>query len=219
MTALVIAEHDNASIKPATLNTVTAAAACGDRSRTAPPLSQVGRAGHGVQAEGAGPGDHRAVIGAEAKCGNAQFDASGLASFGRHFAQSAVSNHTAAEKQARNVVVEAGSNGFSDQDIDNRLAERSGYVGDRKVFALGFGNFDPTSNRGLEPRERKVVAVLLHVFRQSEPARKTNGLRVAGRGRLIDYRPTRIAEAEESSNLVERLTGGIIDRLAEQLDI
>ncbi|HEX5286965.1 MAG TPA: FAD-binding protein [Polaromonas sp.] len=30
MTALVIAEHDNASIKPATLNTVTAAAQCGD---------------------------------------------------------------------------------------------------------------------------------------------------------------------------------------------
>ena len=29
MTALVIAEHDNASIKPATLNTVTAAVACG----------------------------------------------------------------------------------------------------------------------------------------------------------------------------------------------
>ena len=29
MTALVIAEHDNASIKPATLNTVTAAAAAG----------------------------------------------------------------------------------------------------------------------------------------------------------------------------------------------
>src|SRR5689334_133916 len=29
MSALVIAEHDNASIRPATLNTVTAAAACG----------------------------------------------------------------------------------------------------------------------------------------------------------------------------------------------
>ena len=29
MTNLVIAEHDNASIKPATLNTVTAAVACG----------------------------------------------------------------------------------------------------------------------------------------------------------------------------------------------
>ena len=29
MSALVIAEHDNASIKPATLNTVTAAAQCG----------------------------------------------------------------------------------------------------------------------------------------------------------------------------------------------
>ncbi|MET1115382.1 MAG: electron transfer flavoprotein subunit alpha/FixB family protein, partial [Comamonas sp.] len=29
MTSLVIAEHDNASIKPATLNTVTAAVACG----------------------------------------------------------------------------------------------------------------------------------------------------------------------------------------------
>ncbi|MCD2514683.1 electron transfer flavoprotein subunit alpha/FixB family protein, partial [Acidovorax sp. D4N7] len=29
MTSLVIAEHDNTSIKPATLNTVTAAAACG----------------------------------------------------------------------------------------------------------------------------------------------------------------------------------------------
>ena len=29
MTALVIAEHDNASIKGATLNTVTAALACG----------------------------------------------------------------------------------------------------------------------------------------------------------------------------------------------
>ena len=29
MTSLVIAEHDNHSIKPATLNTVTAALACG----------------------------------------------------------------------------------------------------------------------------------------------------------------------------------------------
>ena len=29
MAALVIAEHDHASIKPATLNTVTAAVACG----------------------------------------------------------------------------------------------------------------------------------------------------------------------------------------------
>ncbi|MGU3626622.1 electron transfer flavoprotein subunit alpha, partial [Comamonas sp. C24C] len=29
MTSLVIAEHDNASIKTATLNTVTAAKACG----------------------------------------------------------------------------------------------------------------------------------------------------------------------------------------------
>ncbi|MDZ5461836.1 electron transfer flavoprotein subunit alpha/FixB family protein, partial [Azohydromonas lata] len=29
MTALVIAEHDNAALKAATLNTVTAAAACG----------------------------------------------------------------------------------------------------------------------------------------------------------------------------------------------
>ena len=29
MTALVIAEHDNSSIKPSTLNTVTAALACG----------------------------------------------------------------------------------------------------------------------------------------------------------------------------------------------
>ncbi|TPG25474.1 electron transfer flavoprotein subunit alpha/FixB family protein, partial [Variovorax guangxiensis] len=29
MTALVIAEHDHATIKPATLNTVTAALACG----------------------------------------------------------------------------------------------------------------------------------------------------------------------------------------------
>ena len=29
MTALVIAEHDNASVKGATLNTVTAAAQCG----------------------------------------------------------------------------------------------------------------------------------------------------------------------------------------------
>ena len=29
MTSLVIAEHDNASIRPATLNTVTAASQCG----------------------------------------------------------------------------------------------------------------------------------------------------------------------------------------------
>ena len=29
MTSLVIAEHDNASIKPATLNTIAAAAQCG----------------------------------------------------------------------------------------------------------------------------------------------------------------------------------------------
>ena len=43
MTSLVIAEHDNASIRPATLNTVTAASQCGGDVH-------VLVAGHGAQA-------------------------------------------------------------------------------------------------------------------------------------------------------------------------
>ena len=37
---LVVAEHDHGSLKGATLNTVTAAAACGGQSASGLPISQ-----------------------------------------------------------------------------------------------------------------------------------------------------------------------------------
>ena len=62
---------------------------------------------------------------------------------------------------------------------------------------------------GLQPRERQVESVAEH--RTGEGDRR----RVTARRGLLDRRTARVAEAEETGDLVERLPRGVVDRLAE----
>ncbi len=57
------------------------------------------------------------------------------------------------------------------------------------------------------------------VLRCGEPSREADRGRIATRGRAIDLRPARVGQPQQSRHLVEGLAGGIVDRLAEKLDV
>ena len=69
----------------------------------------------------------------------------------------------------------------------------------------------PAQHRGLQAAEAEVERVALHARRRE---RYRSGIAL-GR-QLVDHRPARIAEAQEFSDLVERLAGGVVASFAEQ---
>ena len=64
---------------------------------------------------------------------------------------------------------------------------------------------------GLQTREREVVPLVAHGPREGD------GRRVAGGGELVDDGASRVAQAEVASHLVEGFSGGVVQRLAEDL--
>src|SRR5207245_2933827 len=63
----------------------------------------------------------------------------------------------------------------------------------------------------LQPREREVVPLVAHGPREGY------GRRVAGGGELVDHGASRVAETQVASHLVEGLSGGVVQRLTEDL--
>ena len=134
-------------------------------------------AGHD-QLRGEG-GDHRAVVGAQRQRRDPQRDARGIRSLDRDVAQAPVRDDSAAEQQARHAVVGAGGEGLRHEHVDDRLAEACRDIGDRHRFAERLALLGPAGDRGLQSREREVVAVLRHVGRARQPARERD--RASGR--------------------------------------
>ena len=122
MTALVIAEHDNASIKGATLNTVTAALACGgevhvlvaghNAGAAAAAAAQIAGVAKVLHADGAGhalqhlemqavrhqAGDHRLANGKQ-RCGYLHIHVlRGKQDTGQHATQQHARGHTYEQK-------------------------------------------------------------------------------------------------------------------------
>src|SRR5581483_12475792 len=93
------------------------------------------------------------------------------------------------------------------QHVDNGLLEGGGDLGHGRGRALVVPH--EVQDRRLEAAEREVVAAAQPGAR--EPHRRPAG---AARGAL-DRRAAGEAEAEQAADLVERLSGGVVARLAE----
>ena len=102
-------------------------------------------------------------------------------------------------------VARRGPQQLGHEHVDDRGLERRGDVGD-----LGLGMLAHVlHHRGLQPREREVVAVVEH------RARERDRVRIALACQAVDRRTAGIAEPEEPRDLVERLARRVVDRLAE----
>src|SRR5207247_4970671 len=123
------------------------------------------------------------------------------------------------------------------EDVDDRVLEAACERGDRRlrepsfrvpwrVPLLGTCRLDdPTCGR-LQAAEAEVVRVAEPGTREGRPGdcgrpSRTPVVRartraVRGLGRALDCRTARIAEAEEPTDLVERLAGRVVERRPEQ---
>ena len=72
---------------------------------------------------------------------------------------------------------------------------------------------------GLQAAEGEVEAMGGEVLRLGEAAREADRVRVAADCRRVDPRPTRVGQPEQPGGLVEGLPRGVVERLAEQLDV
>jgi len=85
----------------------------------------------------------------------------------------------------------------------------------KRIFSDSMFKPDMIAHRGLEPAETEIVAVfgLDRVVGQSAWEGERQGIPALGRG--LDGRSARIAEPDETRNLVERLAGRVVERRAE----
>jgi hypothetical protein len=100
----------------------------------------------------------------------------------------------------------AARRALAHQHVDDRSLERRRNILRRHVGVLA----DVVDDCGLEPAEREVVS-LVH-DRSREPDR----FGITVECSTVDRRSARIAEIEEPCHLVERLSGGVVDRLADE---
>src|SRR3546814_3433131 len=109
--------------------------------------------------------------------------------------------------------------GLGHQDIHDRLAERRRDIGHRHRLAGSLALLGPPRDGGLQTREGEVVAMPLHVGRAGETARERDRGRTPGCGGAVDLGASRVGQSQDAGDLVEGLTCGVVDGLAEQLDV
>ena len=142
---------------------------------------------------------------------------------GDPLAQHRVGRDAAAEDDRARADPLRGAQRLGREHVDDRLLERVGQLGDgrrRQRRAVGPGTDliggDAQLVRDGAPR-RRLEAAEAEVERLAQPgAREAALVRAGGRGGLLDGRATRVRQAEQPPDLVERLAGRVVDGLAEQ---
>ena len=122
------------------------------------------------------------------------------------FAQQRVRSDTAAQHQPTSTHLLCGALRLRHQHVDHRRLERRRHVGRRDIGVLAH----MIHHRRLQAAEAEVEPVVQHRPREADR------LGVAVHRFTIDRRAAGVAEPEEASDLVERLAGGVVDRLPEQ---
>ena len=143
----------------------------------------------------------------------------GLAALRRQRAQARVGCDSTAEHQVADLELAARRHRLGRQHIDDRLLEGRCYCGHIDPVPGCLPLLHPARDRRLQPREREVPAMLLLVLRRGEATWEGNGVRRAHTGHPVDLRTAGEGQTQQSGDLVERLSGGIVQRGAERGDV
>src|SRR6185312_12948371 len=174
-------------------------------------VAEVVGVGDGPRPAGSGA-DHRRVVGAEGDRDELQADTFALAELGHGGAQRSVGGHAAAQRHRLPAPLAQGAPQLRHQLVDHGFLERGGKVGAALPDPVRSEFLAAVEDRRLQPAEGEVEArVALHRDRHLER------FRVPLLGLLLDQRTARVAEAEQPGRLVERLPGGVVEGLAEDL--
>ena len=165
-----------------------------------------GRRAVEAEAVPAGGGDHRRVVGAHRPARQEAVQPVLVAGVEEVLAQLRVGGHAAAEGEALGA--------------DLAAARRALCTSTSTTAAWNDAATSAVSTSGCW-RTWFITAVLSPEKLTSRPVvahrpREVDRLRIAVDGDPLDRRAARVAESEEAGDLVERLTGGVVDRLAEQ---
>ena len=110
---------------------------------------------------------------------------------------------------------------LADQAVGYRLLKAGRQVGDllrRKAKLLEIGpprTGDRVADGGFQSAEAEIEPLLI----PQERPREGIGAAISARGGALDGRAARITQAEHAGHLVERLTGGIVNRRAEEPEV
>ena len=108
--------------------------------------------------------------------------------------------------------------GLAGQHVADRLLEGRRDVVDVDRGAGALLGLHPAGDGGLEAAEGEVEPVPLHVASGGQPAGEVDGDAVAARGGAVDVRTAREGQPEQAGDLVEGLTGRVVDGGAQRLD-
>nr|BFE76581.1 hypothetical protein GCM10020092_098820 [Actinoplanes digitatis] len=169
--------------------------------------------GHQMRAE---RGHHRTVVGAEARPRHPYPDAQLRRPLLGEQPQPRVGGDTTTDDQGLDAVLPARVQGLCGEHVADGGLETGGNVGDRHGLAGALAGLDPPRDRGLQPREREIEPVLELILRRRQSTRERDGGRVAITRDPVDHRPTRETQPEQPGDLVERLTGRVVDRRAQR---
>ena len=162
----------------------------------------------------AGRGDHRGVVGATRRRRHVDAKAIFIACAHHRRAQRRVRRDAAADLHVLEPEPASGTPRLAHEHLDDRGLIARTQIGER----LRFGHpvrAHVMQQRGLEPAEREVVAVLARGHR----ARERDRVRISRARESIDHDAARITKAEQLGALVERLARGVVARRAELDDL
>ena len=116
-------------------------------------------------------------------------------------------------------MVQAGLNRLGGQGVVDGLGEGRAHIGGRDPLALVLEGLHVAGHRRLQTGEGEVVAVPPPVLGSGQAAGEADGVPVPLLGEPVDVRTAGVGQAEQPADLVEGLTGGVVEGAAELDDV
>ena len=134
-------------------------------------------------------------------------------------AQPGVGRDTSSDDEGADPRVLAGPKGLSHKHVRDSLLEGRGDIRRRDRLPRCLPRSKPAHDSGLEPGEGEVESVLGIIAGRREPAWEVDRGRIALDGGTVDMGSSGEGEPQEAGDLVEGLTGRVVQRRAERCHV